>query len=181
MPIRATVPSASTGVYRAPPRSSTARREGAPMTTHRITHIAAVALAIAAASAPVASAKPLSDKPHHPTPTESSQDMRNADNRVPDATPQVQRGSYEPIPAAEQPQDLRSADTRDYAEGRGTYNSPEVVVVGAPKPVTEPTPAGGIDWQDVGIGAGGLLGVALIGLGGARAIVHRRGARGLAS
>jgi hypothetical protein len=166
------------------------------MTTHRITHIAAVALAIAAASAPVASAKPLSDKPHHPTPTESSQDMRNADNRVPApapqdmrnadnrvpaATPQVQRGISEPIRAAEQPQDLRSADTRDYAEGRGTYNSPEVVVVGAAKPVTEPTPAGGIDWADVGIGAGGLLGVALIGLGGALAIVHRRGARGLAS
>jgi hypothetical protein len=151
------------------------------MNTHRITHIAAVAVALAAAAAPAASAMPVEDVPHYPTPAEERQDLRNADNRVPDATPQVQRGIYEPIPAAEQPQDLRSADTRDYAEGRGTYNSPEVVVVDAPKPVFEPTPAGGIDWADVGIGAGGLLGVALIGLGGALAIVHRRGARGLAS
>ena len=137
------------------------------MINHRITHIAAVALTIAAASAPAASAMP-------------QQDLRNADNRVPDTQPQVTRGIYEPIPAAEQPQDFRSPDTVDYANGRGTYNSPEVVVVEHPAPVAQPT-AGGIDWEDVGIGAGGLLGVALVGLGGARAIVHRRGTRGLAS
>ena len=142
------------------------------MTTHRITHIAAVALAIAAAAAPAASAMP--------------QDLRNADNRVPDSSPQVQRGIYEPIPAdqlphyptrEEQPQDLRSADTRDYAEGRGTYNAPEVVVVDAPEPVAPPATAGGIDWADVGIGAGSLLAIALMGAAGALLIVRRRAAR----
>jgi hypothetical protein len=145
------------------------------MSTHRITSIAAVALAVAAASAPAASAMP--------------QDLRNADNRVPDAPPNVTRGIYEPIPAdqqphyptpAEEPQDFRNPDTRDYAEGRGTYNSPEVVVVDAPRPVAQPT-AGGVDWEDVGIGAGGVLSVVLIGAGGALAIAHRRSARRLAS
>jgi hypothetical protein len=38
-------------------------------------------------------------------------------------------------------QDLRHPDTRDYAEGRGTYNAPEVVVVEKP----QAQPAGGID------------------------------------
>jgi hypothetical protein len=152
------------------------------MNTHRITHIAAVAVALAAAAAPAASAMPVEDVPHYPTPAEERQDLRNADNRVPDVAPQVQRGIYEPLRPEEQPQppqDLRSADTRDYAEGRGTYNSPEIVVVKAPAPTVAPT-AGGIDWEGVGIGAGGLLGVVLIGLGGALAIAHRRGARELA-
>jgi hypothetical protein len=125
------------------------------MINHRITHTAAIALAIAAASAPIASADP---------------------------TPY--RDGYEPIPAAptkETRQDLRSADTRDYAEGRGTYNAPEVVIVDVPKPVDPAISPGGIDWQDVGIGAGGLLGISLMGLGGALFVVHRRGARELTS
>ena len=33
---------------------------------------------------------------------------------------------------------------------------------------------GGIDWADAGIGAGGLLGLTLLGLGGSLAVVHRR-------
>jgi hypothetical protein len=102
-------------------------------------------------SAPAASAMPL-------------QDLRNADNREPQ----------------EQPQDFRSPDTVDYADGRGTYNSPEVVVVERPAPAAEPTSTG-VDWEDVGIGAGGVLAVSLIGLGGALFIVHRRGARELVS
>lgn len=50
-----------------------------------------------------------------------------------------------------------------------------------PAPVSEPTSAGGVDWEDVGIGAGGLLGLSLIALGGGLVIVHRRGTRQLAS
>ena len=73
-----------------------------------------------------------------------------------------------------QARDLRSPDTRDYAEGRGTYNSPEVVVVKAPVPAPEPT-ATGINWEDVGIGAGGLLAASLIALGGTLLVVQRRG------
>ena len=41
--------------------------------------------------------------------------------------------------------------------------------------VPEPVPAaGGIDWADAGIGAGALLGLMLLGLGGSLAVVHRR-------
>jgi hypothetical protein len=78
-------------------------------------------------------------------------------------------------------QDLRNPDTRDYADGRGTYNSPEVVVVKAPVPVAASTAGGGIDWEDVGIGAGGLLGASLIALGGTLLVVQRRGARAQAA
>jgi hypothetical protein len=35
-------------------------------------------------------------------------------------------------------------------------------------------PASGIDWGDAGLGAGGLLGVTLIGLGGTLLVLHRR-------
>jgi hypothetical protein len=69
-------------------------------------------------------------------------------------------------------QDLRPPDVIDAAAGRGTYNSPRVVVVKMPG--SESTSPGGIDWADAGIGAGGLLGLTLIGAGGAFAIVHRR-------
>lgn len=48
-----------------------------------------------------------------------------------------------------------------------------VVVVKAPA-ATERVPTGGVDWQDVGIGAGSMLSVALIGAGGALVLVRRR-------
>ena len=72
---------------------------------------------------------------------------------------------------AAQKQDLRSPDTRDAGEGRGTYTAPNIMVVKVPDP--GPTD-GGIDWADAGIGAGGLLGLMLLGLGGSLAVVHRR-------
>jgi hypothetical protein len=143
------------------------------MINHRITHIAAVALAIAAAATPAASAMPAAD----PVATSEGlpQDLRSPDTR--DAA--EGRRIDTPPPPKTPRQDFRHPDTRDFAEGRGTYNSPEVVVVRASPPAAQPA-VGGIDWEDVGIGAGGLLGVALLGLGGALAIVHRRGARQLA-
>jgi hypothetical protein len=121
------------------------------MFQHRLTRTIAVAVTIAATAAPIASADPW------------AQDPRGLNGSIP----------------APQKQDLRNPDTRDFAEGRGTYNSPEVVVVESPAPVAQPT-AGGIDWEDVGIGAGGLLGLALLGAGGALAVVHRRGVRQVA-
>jgi hypothetical protein len=70
-------------------------------------------------------------------------------------------------------QDLRSADTRDAAAGRGTFNAPHVTVVRMPTPA--PVGAnGGFDWGDAGIGAASLLGMIALGLGGAMAIGHRR-------
>ena len=150
------------------------------MLNHRLTRIAAIAVAIAATGAPAASARPIDSLPTDalpadPTPvTEASQDLRNPDTR--DAA--QGSGIYAPMRPEDQaqpPQDLRSPDTRDFAEGRGTYNSPDVVVVKAPVPAPEPT-ATGIDWADVGIGAGGLLAASLIALGGTLLVVQRRGA-----
>jgi hypothetical protein len=62
-------------------------------------------------------------------------------------------------------QDLRSPDSRDAADGRGTFNAPEVTVLR----VTEstPQPSDSLDWGDVATGAGALLGLILLGLGGA--------------
>jgi hypothetical protein len=83
-----------------------------------------------------------------------------------------------PAQTAQPRQNLQSPDARDAAEGRGAYDSPHVVIVKLPQPspaaAPEPSSAGGIDWADAGIGAGSLLGLSLIGLGGALVIVHRR-------
>jgi hypothetical protein len=127
----------------------------------RLTRITAVTVALAAGAAPAAYGQP--------------QDLRGPDAR--DAA--QHRGIYKPMAPEDQPQpaqDLRNPDTVDYADGRGTYNAPDVIVVEAPAPPAEPT-ATGVDWEDVGIGAGGLLGASLIALGGALLIVQRRGAR----
>ena len=68
-------------------------------------------------------------------------------------------------------QDLRSPDARDAAEGRGTFNAPEVTVVRVPAPQPAAPAADGLDWNDVGIGAAGVVGLTLIALGGAFAVV----------
>jgi hypothetical protein len=69
-------------------------------------------------------------------------------------------------------QDLRSPDARDAAAGRGSFNSPEETVVKLAQP--SPSSDGGLDWGDAGIGAGALLGLLLLGLGGTLAVMHRR-------
>lgn len=128
------------------------------MFSHRLTRIAVVTAALAATASPAAYGM--------------QQDFGSPDAR--DAA--QHRGIYEPMQLDDQPQppqDLRNPDTVDFANGRGTYNSPDVVVVEAPAPAPEPT-ATGIDWEDVGIGAGGLLGASLLALGGALLVVQRR-------
>jgi hypothetical protein len=73
--------------------------------------------------------------------------------------------------AAGQQQDLRSPDSRDAAAGRAAAGAPEVTVV----KVADPSPSsGGIDWGDAGIGAASLLGLSLVGVGGALTIAHHR-------
>ena len=85
-------------------------------------------------------------------------------------------GANPPVTANElgETQDLRSPDARDAAEGRGTWNAPDVTVVRVAEPSTSPSPSGGLDWGDAGIGAGGLLGLILLGTGGALLVVHRK-------
>ena len=149
------------------------------MFMHRISRTVAVVLALGAVAAPAASAMP-ADGPVVASEYTLPHEFKPADTRA----AVVARGLYEPIPPSQQaqpPQDMRNPDTVDFANGRGTYNSPEVVVVDVPKPKSAPVSTGGIDWADAGLGAGSLLGITLIGLGGALFIVHRRGTRRLAT
>jgi hypothetical protein len=142
------------------------------MFKHRLIRTITVIVALGAAAAPAAAARPIDAQPGATLP----HDFQTADTR--DAV--ASRGLYEPMRPENQPQapqDLRNPDTVDFANGRGTYNSPEVVIVDVPKPVSAPVSAGGIDWADAGLGAGSLLGITLIGLGAALFIVHRRGTR----
>jgi hypothetical protein len=144
------------------------------MFTNRLIHAGAIALAIAAAAAPAAAAKPVDA----PADWKLPHDFQSADTRDP-VTP---RGLYEPMRPEEQPQplqDLRHPDTIDMANGRGTDKAPEVIVVSAPEPAPQPA-GGGMDWADIGLGAGTVMGLSLIALAGGLFIVRRRGARQLA-
>jgi hypothetical protein len=124
----------------------------------RITRSTAVGLALAALAAPTALADPHAADVHARAQAAQKQDLRSPDTR--DAATR-----------AETKQDLRSPDTRDAGEGRGTYTAPNVMIVKVPEPLQA---EGGIDWANAGIGAGGLLGLMLLGLGGSLAVVHRR-------
>jgi hypothetical protein len=96
-------------------------------------------------------------------------------------------------------QDLRSPDARDAAiRATSAVNSPQIFtdrqralverykqtpsyqaalrdarIAGAPQAAAAPSDSG-LDWGDAGIGAAGMLGLTLIGLGGAVAVNHRR-------
>jgi hypothetical protein len=69
-------------------------------------------------------------------------------------------------------QDLRSPDGRDAAAGRGSFSAPEMTVVRVHE--SPPQPSDSIDWGDAALGAGGLLGLILLGVGGALIVAHRR-------
>jgi hypothetical protein len=85
--------------------------------------------------------------------------------RSPDALSAGQPKTTEPVV------DMRTPDAKDHGEGRGTFCAPDVTVV----KVVDPQPTNtGFEWGDAGIGAGGLLGLALIALGGTAAVAHRR-------
>ena len=144
------------------------------MFAHHLIRTGAVALAIAAVAAPAAVARPV----EAPAVWKLPNDFRAADT-VRDAV--VTRGQYEPTRPEDQPQpaqDLRSPDTVDAANGRGLEQAPQVIVVEAPAPTSTPA-ADGIDWADIGLGAGGVMALSLIALGGGLIVVHRRGARQL--
>jgi hypothetical protein len=64
-------------------------------------------------------------------------------------------------------QDKRSPDTKDFADGRP-------IVASVPFEVVKVERHDGFDWGDAGIGAGGALGLVLVGAGGTVAVVRRR-------
>ena len=71
------------------------------------------------------------------------------------------------------PADLRTPDSRDAAEGRGTFNAPQVALIEVPQP--SPTAADGMDWGRRGHRCGDLcLRLLLLGLGSVLAVMHRR-------
>jgi hypothetical protein len=131
------------------------------MTHHRFTRSATMAVAIAALAAPSFVAQSAAASPAPIANGQAQPDLRSPD-AIDAASP----------PATVQ-QDGRSPDTRDAAEGRGTANSPEVVVVKLVEPRV--TTVDGFHWADAAIGAGTLLGLILLAVGGgAIAVVRRR-------
>ena len=131
------------------------------MSLQRLTKSAALGLAVAAFTAPAAPAQTdlrSPDAREGDTVTAASQDLRSPDARVLGTAPE----SVVPVV------DLRTPDSRDAGEGRGTFNTPDVVFVRDSSPH-----AGGLDWGDAGIGAGALIGMFALGLGGAAAVGHR--------
>ena len=121
------------------------------MNAHRLIRSAALGLTVATLAAPTAGAAPV--------------DLRSPDAQDAAKAAAIQQGQPR--------QDLRTPDARDQAAGRGTFSAPEVTVV----KVAEPAPAatdGGVDWTDAGLGAGGMLGLVLVGLASVLAVVHHR-------
>ena len=141
------------------------------MYRRRLTRITALALVAGAIAAPAASARvpnpevsAAQQNMHASAATAgTTQDLRSADAR--DAALR-----------AETKQDLRSPDAVDAAAGRGTFSAPEVVVVKVQEPQPQPV-ADGLDWADAGLGAGVLVGLCLIALGGTLFVTQRRHAR----
>lgn len=133
-------------------RTGRSGHEGVTMIRRRLTNSAVLGLALAALAAPAASARPLAER------TFGSPDAR--DRAI----------------AAERYQDLRSPDTRDYAEGRGTFNAPEVTVVRIPQAAPS-TPATGLDWGDVGIGGAFAVALGLLGASAALLVIRRTAVR----
>jgi len=60
-----------------------------------------------------------------------------------------------------------------WVAARSLYSTP----ITPPAVVRLTTPSGGFDWGDAGIGAGGMLALTLIGLGGTLTVTHRRNHR----
>ena len=148
------------------------------MNRRRLTRSAALGLALAALAAPAAGAQQDHRIPgmsgaaegYAPPPPSSiaaSAESDYQDLRSPDARDAAHL-------ATGSTQDLRSPDARDAADGRGSFNSPEVTVVKIPDPSPATSSGSGLDWGDAGIGAGGVLGLILIGLGGTLAVLARR-------
>ena len=138
------------------------------MKTRRITHLATLTLTIAAAAAPTAmgyAAPPQADA------ADGGQQPSITQNQVsPDARDAA--GTASPAGAPDT-LDERSPDAQDAADGRGTWQAPNVTVVRVPQVESVPSSTG-LDWGDAGIGAGAMLGLTLVGLGGTLTVVHRR-------
>jgi hypothetical protein len=137
------------------------------MTRSRFASTIGLAATIAALGASTAAGQPI-DGPKHDAIAAghaTTAQYTPSDLRTPDSVSASKPSTTEPVV------DMRTPDARDHGQGRGTFNAPEVTVV----KVLDPAPTGsGFDWADAGIGAGGLLGLILLALGGTATIAHRK-------
>jgi hypothetical protein len=133
----------------------------------RFTRSASIALAVTALGASTAGAQPADFRAPDAIDAGTPVAQTTKDLRTPDA---VDAGTPATTTAAT---DLRTPDAVDHGLGRGTFSAPEVTVV----KIVDPPAITGFDWGDAGIGAGGLLGLILVGLGGTLVVSHRRHSR----
>lgn len=138
------------------------------MLRSRSTRTIGLCITIVALGASTAAARPI-DGPMHDAIASGQQQATTrytpSDVRSPDAVSSGQPKTTEPVV------DMRTPDAKDHGEGRGTDSAPDVTVI----KVVDPQPiSNGFDWGDAGIGAGGLLGLALVAIGGTAAVAHRR-------
>ena len=137
------------------------------MSRSRFTRTVGLGITIAALGASTAAAQPADFR----TPDaiadgqETATQYTPADVRTPDTVSASESSTAEPVV------DMRTPDARDHGEGRGTFSAPEVTVV---KLVDPAATGSGFDWGDAGIGAGGLVGLVLLALGGVTAVAHRK-------
>jgi hypothetical protein len=85
-----------------------------------------------------------------------------------DPTPQPARTN----PTYQLPRDFTTADVRDAAAGRGTFNAPDVTVIRVPE--SAPSAHAGVDWADAAIGAAGATGLLAISLAGVVTLRRRQ-------
>jgi len=136
------------------------------MSHSRFARTIGLGMTIAALGASTAAAQPI-DGPMHDAIAAGQTTARYtpSDVRTPDSVSASKPSTTEPVA------DMRTPDARDHGQGRGTFSAPEVTVV----KILDQAPTGsGFDWADAGIGAGGLLGLILLGLGGTAAVAHRK-------
>ena len=120
-------------------------------TTHRITTSAALFLAVAAAGAPGASARPAVYSPQEKA-------LVSAQSAATQTTGVYNRQDKSLVANDSQP-------TPSATIAKVSSTQPVVRVL---------TPSNGFDWGDAGIGAAGGLALSIIGLGGALAVSQRR-------
>jgi hypothetical protein len=138
-----------------------------PVKLTRIRRAATLALVVAGLATPAAAAQS-SDHETQVAAAVGAGHHAVQDLRMPDTVDAANR------PSSTQPatpsQDIRMPDTRDFVLGRGTSTAPSVLVVSMPESV----PESGIDWTGVGIGAGGVIGLVIVSLGGAVLVARRK-------
>jgi hypothetical protein len=139
------------------------------MSPKRLTQTAVIGLTFAAIAAPAPAAVQdlrSADARDAAPVTRPSHDLRSPDARSIGGTPETG-----PVGV-----DMRTPDSRDAGEGRGTFSAPDVMVVKLSEPAPAPvSTSDGLDWGDAGIGAGVLGALTALALGGTLVVVRRRG------